>query len=66
MSISQVLEIQQGIWIAEHWLESAGLGPRIRVVAQTGEIRIFRQPEIYALLAAFGSASQKLHLSGTV
>jgi len=40
MSNSQVLEIQQGVWIDERWLQSAGLGPRIQVVVQAGEIRI--------------------------
>ncbi len=40
MSNSQIMEIQQGIWIDEHWLQSAGLGARIQVIVHTGEIRI--------------------------
>ena len=40
MSSTQVLEVQQGIWIDEQWLQSAGLGSRLQVIVQSGEIRI--------------------------
>ena len=40
MSDHQVLEVQQGIWIDEQWIRRAGLGGRLQVVVQPGEIRI--------------------------
>jgi len=44
MSTKQVLEVQQGIWIDEQWLQSAGLGSRLQVIVQSGEIRILSAP----------------------
>lgn len=40
----QVLEVQQGIWIDEQWIHNAGLGIRVQVVVQPGEIRILDVP----------------------
>lgn len=37
---SQTLEVQQGLWIAEQWLQSAGLGHHVQVLVERGEIRI--------------------------
>ncbi len=36
----QTLEVQQGLWIAEQWLQSAGLGHHVQVLVERGEIRI--------------------------
>ncbi len=44
MSATQTLEVQQGIWIDEQWLQSAGLGSRLQVTVQAGEIRIAAAP----------------------
>jgi len=44
MSTTQTLEVQQGIWIDEQWLQSAGLGSRLQVTVQSGEIRIAAAP----------------------
>ena len=44
MSNQQVLEVQQGIWIDERWIRNAELGTRLRVVVQSGEIRILDMP----------------------
>lgn len=44
MSATQTLEVQQGIWIDEQWLKSAGLGARLQVTVQSGEIRIASAP----------------------
>lgn len=44
MSATQTLEVQQGIWIGEQWLKSAGLGSRLQVTVQSGEIRIAAAP----------------------
>lgn len=44
MSATQTLEVQQGIWIDEQWLQSAGLGSRLQVTVQSGEIRISTAP----------------------
>jgi hypothetical protein len=44
MSTTQVLEVQQGIWIDEQWLQSAGLGSHLQVIVQSGEIRIIAAP----------------------
>jgi hypothetical protein len=38
--IQEVLEVQHGIWIDEQWIRDAGLGRRLRVIVQPGEIRI--------------------------
>ena len=40
MSNTKMLKVQQGIWIDEQWLQSAGLGSSLKVVVQSGEIRI--------------------------
>lgn len=37
---SQTLKVQQGLWIAEQWLQSAGLGHHVQVLVEQGEIRI--------------------------
>jgi hypothetical protein len=44
MPKQQVLEVQQGIWIDEQWLRDAGLGRRLQVRVQPGEIRILTAP----------------------
>ncbi|MCX6031973.1 MAG: hypothetical protein NT169_22085 [Chloroflexi bacterium] len=36
----QELEVRQGVWIDKDWLKSAGLGGRLNVLVQPGEIRI--------------------------
>jgi len=36
----QELEVRQGIWIDREWLRDAGLGGRLHVLIQPGEIRI--------------------------
>lgn len=40
----QNLEIQQGIWIERRLLQDAGLGSRLQVIVQPGEIRILAAP----------------------
>jgi hypothetical protein len=40
MADQEVLEVQQGIWIDEQWIRNAGLGTRLQVIVQPGEIRI--------------------------
>ena len=40
----EVLEVQRGIWINERWVRDAGLGTRLQVVVQPGEIRILPMP----------------------
>ena len=44
MSKTKMLKVQQGIWIDEQWLQSAGLGSSLKVVVQSGEIRIVAAP----------------------
>ena len=44
MSVTQTLEVQQGIWIDEQWLQTAGLGSHLQVTVQSGEIRIAAAP----------------------
>lgn len=44
MSKTKTLKVQQGIWIDEQWLQSAGLGSSLKVVVQSGEIRIVAAP----------------------
>jgi hypothetical protein len=44
MTKQQVLEVQEGIWIDKQWLHSAGLGSRLQVVVQPGEIRLRAAP----------------------
>lgn len=36
----EVLEVKQGVWIDETLIKLAGLGTRLRVMTQPGEIRI--------------------------
>lgn len=45
MSDQEVLKVQQGIWIDEQWIRNAGLGTRLQVVVQPGEIRILPVPD---------------------
>ncbi len=40
MSESKVVQVQQGIWIDEQWIQIAGLGTHLRIIVQPGEIRI--------------------------
>ena len=40
MQKETVLDVTQGVWIDERWLQKAGLGSRVRVEMRTGEIRI--------------------------
>ncbi|MFQ5814391.1 MAG: hypothetical protein ACE5I2_14535 [Anaerolineae bacterium] len=44
MPAQKVLKVQQGIWINEQWIRHAGLGARLQVVVQPGEIRILPVP----------------------
>lgn len=44
MSNTKMLKVQQGIWIDEQWLQSAGLGSSLKVVVKSGEIRIVAAP----------------------
>lgn len=44
MSNTKTLKVQQGIWIDEQWLESAGLGSSLKVIVHSGEIRIVAAP----------------------
>ena len=41
----QELEVRQGIWIDKEWLTNAGLGRRLKVLVQPGEIRILPAKE---------------------
>ena len=36
----KAVEVEKGIWIDEHWIRDAELGPRVRVIVRPGEIRI--------------------------
>lgn len=36
----EVLEVKQGVWIDETLIKLAGLGTRLRIMTQPGEIRI--------------------------
>jgi len=36
----ELLEVQHGIWIDEQLIRDAGLGGRLRIVVEPGEIRI--------------------------
>jgi hypothetical protein len=38
--VQEVLTVQHGIWIDEQWIRDAGLGGRLRILVQPGEIRI--------------------------
>ncbi len=38
--LQEVFEVQAGIWIRERWIREAGLGRRLQVIVQPGEIRI--------------------------
>jgi hypothetical protein len=44
MSESRVVQVQQGIWIDEQWIQSAGLGAQLRIIVQPGEIRVLGLP----------------------
>ena len=41
----EVREVQHGIWIDEQWIRDAGLGGRLRILVQPGEIRILPESE---------------------
>ncbi len=41
----EVLEVKQGVWIDETLIKLAGLGTRLRVLTQPGEIRIVQAQE---------------------
>ena len=36
----EVLEVQEGVWIAEELIRDAGLGHRLHVIVAPGEIRL--------------------------
>jgi hypothetical protein len=38
--VQELLEVKHGIWIDEQWIRDAGLGDRLRILVQPGEIRI--------------------------
>jgi hypothetical protein len=44
MSEQEVLEVQRGIWINEHWIRDAQLGTRLQILVRPGEIRIVSMP----------------------
>jgi len=44
MSERDVLEVQRGIWINEHWIREAQLGTRLQIVVRPGEISIVSMP----------------------
>lgn len=44
MATTRSLEVQQGIWIDEESLRSAGLGSQLQITVQSGEIRIVAAP----------------------
>lgn len=46
MKKKQILNVSQGVWIDEQWLNKAGLGSRLQVEMKTGEIRIYAASEI--------------------
>ena len=45
MSNTKILKVQQGIWLDDQWLQAAGLGSSLKVVVQSGEIRIIAAPK---------------------
>lgn len=40
----QTMEVQEGIWLSKSLLEKAGLGSRLQVAIEAGEIRIIAAP----------------------
>ncbi|WP_413174695.1 hypothetical protein [Anabaena azotica] len=40
MTQAQIIDLEQGLLITQNWLKEAGLGDRVQVVIQQGEIRI--------------------------
>jgi hypothetical protein len=46
MSNQPVLNVQEGIWIDKRWLEQAGLGEKLQIVIQHGEIHILAALEV--------------------
>lgn len=40
----QTMEVQEGIWLSKSLLEKAGLGSRLQVAIEAGEIRIITAP----------------------
>ena len=40
MPEQRVLEVQQGVWIEEAWLQQAGLATPLQIVIESGVIRI--------------------------
>lgn len=45
MAHPELIAVQQGVWIHERWLRDAGLGQRLQVEVQPGEIRIRPAPQ---------------------
>lgn len=41
----EMLEVQHGLWIDEQLIRDAGLGGRLRILVQPGEIRILPNEE---------------------
>ena len=42
MTQSQVIELEQGLWIQPQWLKEAGLNDKVQIVIQEGEIHLKR------------------------
>ena len=42
MTQSQVIELEQGVWIQPQWLKEAGLNDKVQIVIQEGEIHLKR------------------------
>lgn len=40
MTQTQIVELEQGLWIQQNWLKQAGLDDKVQIVIQQGEIRI--------------------------
>lgn len=40
----QTMVVQEGIFLSKSWLEKAGLGSRLQVAIEAGEIRIINAP----------------------
>jgi hypothetical protein len=50
-----IVEVQEGIWIDEQWIQDAGLGRQLRVIIRPGEIRIVPvQPDVEIVGTAKG------------
>jgi hypothetical protein len=39
-----MLDVQQGVWIDEQWLQKAGLGKHLQIVVQPGVVQILPGP----------------------